>query len=162
MWRGEAFTIFQVCVSSSSHKREESTALRIQDDNHILVKILLVARTGFTFNKKGNALERCWVSSGTPQGRSAAGGPRTRRGVVTLAVSTPHPSSLLLSAYLLPLSSSADHVLGFQGCGVSLLPSASMTASAPELLAPLPLSVSVRMEGKFQPPRRKCLIGSVW
>lgn len=55
---------FQV---SSSLKREDSIALKSQDDSHVSVNSLLFARTGFILNKKGTLLERWWASLGTPR-----------------------------------------------------------------------------------------------
>lgn len=92
--------------ASLSLKGEEFIALKIQDANRILDKTLLVARTGFTLNIKGNLLKSYWSSLGAPKAGVHCED-QEPGGAAYLSV-TLHPFSLLL-----PLSSSA----GFQGCG---------------------------------------------
>lgn len=111
-------------------KKGRVVAVRIQDENPVLVKTPLLARTGFTLEKTGNLLESCWVS-GDSWGRNAPRGPRARQWLPWQ-----HPHSLLHLRFSLhtcflcfPLQAM---FVASRGVGTHGLISSPMGASAPE------------------------------
>ena len=80
---------------------------------------------------------------------------------MTLAVCTLHPSSLLLSAHLLPLPSSADCVDGFQEWGQPCPPAALMAVSAPVISSLQGSGLEDCPSDRFSPWREN-LRGSAW